>query len=79
MDLESNLEHQTHHAESQLMLKKNKITRRASSFKDHDDARHVCTILAWVSRLDDYFHGEDFGEWDMVKCAASHLMGSAAI
>ena len=59
--------------------KKNKISRKAFSFKDYDGTKDARIVLAWVSQLDDYFQDEDFSDKDMVKCASNHLTGSAAL
>ena len=77
--LEAKLEHQTHQVESSSGHKKNKISRKAFSFKDYDGTKDARTILTWVSQLDDFFHDENFSHKDMVKCASNHLTGSTAL
>lgn len=79
MELEATLAQRAPPTESKALSKTNKISRKAFSCKDYDGAKDARTILAWVSQLDDYFHGEDFTERDMVKCAANHLTGRAAL
>ena len=69
--LEAKLEHQIRQNESSSGHKKNKISRKAFSFKDYDGTKDARIVLAWVSQLDDYFQDEDFSNKDMVKCASN--------
>ena len=59
--------------------KEGKISKHAFSFTKYDGWKDACTILAWLSSLDDYFQGEKFSERDKIKCAANQLNDCVAL
>ena len=65
--------------EAQQKKKEGKIFRHVFSFTNYDGWKDACTTLAWLSSLDDYFEGEQFSEWDKIKCAANQLNDCAVL
>ncbi|WP_286596123.1 hypothetical protein, partial [Pseudomonas sp. 165] len=63
----------------QSSRKDSKISRKAFTFQNYDGRKDAEVLLAWLSQLNDYFAGEKYTGKDKNKCAANHMVDSAAL